>query len=139
MSSANLDLVRSIFAAWERADFSSAEWVHPEIEFVVADGPSPGSWTGLAGMAEANRNWLSAWSEFRMEPEEFCELDGDRVLVLDRFRGRGKASGLEVGDMGEQGAILLHIGGDKVTRVVRYYNREHALADLGFAPEAGSE
>ena len=36
--SANLDLVRSILAAWERGEFRfSAEW-HPEIEFVVVPG-----------------------------------------------------------------------------------------------------
>jgi hypothetical protein len=71
MTSANVDLVRSIYSAWERGDYSSAEWAHPEIDFVMADGPSPGSWTGLAGMAEGYRDWLSAWEEFRAEPEEY--------------------------------------------------------------------
>jgi hypothetical protein len=46
MASANLELVRSIYAAHERGDYSSAEWADAEIEYIWADGPSPGTWTG---------------------------------------------------------------------------------------------
>jgi hypothetical protein len=108
MASANVDLVRSIFAAWERGDWSSAEWADPEVQLVHADGPAPGCWTGLAGMAEGLRGWLGAWQDFRVRAEEYCELDDERVLVLCHVGGRGKRSGLELGQVGAKGAHIFH-------------------------------
>jgi ketosteroid isomerase-like protein len=138
MASANLELVRSIFAAWERGDFSrAAEWAHPEIEFVIADGPSPGRWTGLAGLAESWRDFLSAWEDVRQDPEEYRELDDERVLVLVQLSARGKKSGLEVGHMRTEGAGIFQVRGGKVTRLVYYLVRARALADLGLSPRSG--
>ena len=131
MSQENVEIVRSIFAAWERGDYSSAEWAHPEIGLLVADGPTPGSWTGVAAMAEAWRDALSAFEELRSEADEYRALDDERVLVLMHFSGRGKTSGLEVGDIQMKGANLFHVRGGKVTRLVLYWDRERAFADLG--------
>ena len=129
--STNLDLVRSIYAAWERGDFGFTEWADPEIEFVIADGPSPGRWTGVVGMREGFRTWLSAWEGFRSESEEYRELDDERVFVLSHYSGRGKTSGLELGEMRAKGAGVAHIRDGKVTRLVWYTDRQRALADLG--------
>jgi ketosteroid isomerase-like protein len=133
MSEENVEIVRSIFAAWDRGDFSSAAWAHPEIEFVIADGPAPGSWKGLAEMAKGWREFLSAWEEWREEAEEFRELDGERVLVLVRMSGRGKASGLETGQMRATAAKVFHVRDRKVTKFVTYWDRDRALADLGLS------
>src|SRR5207244_5158901 len=122
-SSPNLDLVRSIYADWERGDFSSAEWAQPEIEFAMADGPSPGSWRGLASMAAAWRDFLSAWEEFRSEAEEYRELDDERVLVLARFSARGKTSGLEAAQLHVTAESLVHVRYGNVTRYVTYSDR----------------
>jgi ketosteroid isomerase-like protein len=133
--SANLDLVRSIYAAWERGDFSATEWAHPEIEWIIADGPTAGRWTGVAGMTRSFRSALEAWEELRVHAEEFRELDGERVLVTTTRSGRGKTSGLEIGGLQTRQVTLCHVRDGKVTRMVTYYDHERALADLGLAPE----
>jgi ketosteroid isomerase-like protein len=138
MPSANLDLVRSIYAAWERGDYSSADWAHPEIECVVADGPDAGAWRGLIEMPQVRRALLHAWEDFRTEAEEYRDLDHERVLVLIRRTGRGKTSGLELGQLGTKGAGVFHLREGKVTRLVTYWNRDRALADLGLASEAAA-
>jgi hypothetical protein len=135
MASANLDLVRSIYADWERGDFGSAEWAHPEIEFVMIGGPEPVSASGVAGMAEAWRSWLAPWEEFGAEAEEYREIDDERVLVLVQNTGRGKTSGLDLGQMQTRPASLFHIHRGKVVKLVNYLERERALADLGLTPQ----
>ena len=135
----NLDLVRSIFADWERGDFGRVDWADPEIEFVMLDGPFPGKWPGLAGMAEGWREFLSAWEDWRVDVDEYRELDGERVLAFEKRSARAKISGLRIGQRaGEtrsQGASLFHVRHGKVTRYVTYFERDRALADLGLSPE----
>jgi hypothetical protein len=97
--SANLDLARSICAAWERGDFSSAEWANPEIEWVIVGGREPGSWTGRAGMAQGGRAGLDAWQDVRAEVHGYREPDGERVLAFLRMIARRKASGLQLGEV----------------------------------------
>jgi hypothetical protein len=48
-----------------------------------------------------------------------------------RFVGRGKTSGLELGQLQVKGAHLFHVKHAKVTKLVNYANRDRALADLG--------
>jgi hypothetical protein len=131
--------VRSIYAARERGQYSSVEWAHPAIEFVIPDGPDPVSLKGVSAALGWARDFLSAWEGFRVKVDEYRELDEERILVLTRpGGGRGRRSGLELGGDGGRGAGLFHVRDGKVTRLVIYFEREHAIADLGLAPEAES-
>jgi hypothetical protein len=108
MPSADLDLVRSIYADWERGDYSRSDWADPEIEFVVADRPEAGSWCGVTGMARGWGDFLSAWEDYRIAAEEYRALDQDRVLVLTHRSGRGKKSGMVMDEMRDRGAAFPH-------------------------------
>ena len=68
---------------------------------------------------------------FRSQADEYRELDDERVLVLIEFRGRGKASGLDVEQLGTKGADVFHLRDGKVMRLVLYWDRDRAFADLG--------
>jgi ketosteroid isomerase-like protein len=136
--SANLDLVRSIYADWERGDFGRTDWADPEIEFLFADGPDPGRWRGLPGMAEGWGNALKAWQHARAEAEEYRELDLRRVLVLDHRSAAGKTSGLKLEEAWTKGATLWHVCNGRVTRLAIYWHRDRAFADLGLGLEGDS-
>jgi ketosteroid isomerase-like protein len=130
--SENLDLVHSILADWERGDFSSAEWADSEIEYISAEPVAiPIGPTGLGEMARVWRDWLRAWDDFHVDGEEFREIDGERVLVLIRYGGRGSPSGMQVTPM--EAACLFHVRDGKVVKLVLHRDRERALADLGSA------
>jgi ketosteroid isomerase-like protein len=128
----NLDLVRSIYADWERGNLSSARWAHPDIEYVAHGGraQAPERYTGVAGMAEGAREFVSAWDGWTIAAEAMRELDDERVLVLNRYTARGKHSGLAVE---QEGAHVFRVQGGKVAQLTVYPFRDRALADLGIA------
>ena len=133
--SANLDLVRSMYTAFERGDFTNADWADPEVEYVIAEGPEPRTFRGLAGLAEAMRTLFREIEDVRVEAEQYRELDAEHVLVLGRGFGRGKLSGVPVS---ARNAEVFEVHEGKVTKIVVYYERDRALADLGLAPEGGT-
>jgi ketosteroid isomerase-like protein len=131
--SANLELVKSIFVGWERGDWSSADWADPEIHFEMIGGLLEGSWDGRSGMARAWGEILGAWEDLRTDAEEFRELEDGRVLVLLRNQGRGRESGIEIGEISAKSANLFTIREGKVTSLVLYWDRERALAEVGLS------
>jgi len=126
-----LELVRSIYADRERGDYSDVGWADPDIEYVIADGPTPAIFTGLAELADGMRELLSVWQDARVTVDEYRELDHDRVLVLLRYSGRGKTSRLELDTLSTLGADLVQVQAGKVVRIVKYYDLHRAFADLG--------
>jgi ketosteroid isomerase-like protein len=131
--SENLEVVRSILGCWERGELRPgqwAAWADAEIEFVTVGGPEPSSHAGLAEAGPPIEAFLDVWEGYRVQAEEYRELDGERVLVLTRQGGRGKGSGIETEQLR---ATVFHVREGKVTRRVNYWDRERALADLGLA------
>jgi len=97
---------------------------------VFADGPDLSRVTESPEILESWRAFLGTW-----EAEDYRELDDELVLVLAEFSGRGKRSGLEAGQIRSKGASLFHIRGGRVARLVIYWDRDRAVADLGLSPE----
>ena len=89
----------------------------------------------------STRGALPAQSFARPDPgavrTDLGPLDDERVIVLDRPSGRGKISGLEIGQA--KSATLFQIRGGKVTRLVLYWDRNRMFADLGLATESGPQ
>ena len=131
MTSDNVELVRGIYERWADGDFSDASWAHPDFELVLVDGPAPGRFTGVAAAGAAWGATIDGFAEFRALPEEIKALDGERVLVLTQNTGRGRRSGLELGEMVTRGANVVHVRDGKVTRLDAYFDRDLALARLG--------
>jgi ketosteroid isomerase-like protein len=131
MAQENVDVVRSLCAAHDRGDYSSAEWAETDIEYEIVGGLSPGTWKGRAAMASAVGELFSVWEGHRTVIEEIRALDSERVLMLGHTTGRGKTSGLELDQTQRRVAALFQVRDGKVARHVVYLDRADAFADLG--------
>jgi hypothetical protein len=132
--SANLDLVRSIYADWERGDFSWTDWADPEIEFEFADGLEPRLWRGLAGMADGWSGFLGAWVGFSVVGEAIKILGAGGFSCSTTSADAARRGIGSWADATEECKRVPPRDG-RITRLVLYWDCERAFADLGLSPE----
>jgi ketosteroid isomerase-like protein len=130
VASANVELVRSIYAAWARGDFSSTEWADPEIEYVNPEGAvEPGTRRGIDEFRGAVERVFEGWATWKMEPERFESL-GNHVAVVVRYTARGRSSGATV--EGRESAVWTLRNG-RVVSYAWFHDPEGALNEVGIS------
>jgi hypothetical protein len=95
-----VEIIKRVIEAGSRGDFDTVLALHhPDWEGLIPEEyPVAGTWRGLEGVRGFAEEWLEAWEEFRVVPEEFIE-GGDAVVAKVRYWGRGRGSGVEVTDL----------------------------------------
>ena|SRR4249919_2813304 len=102
MSQDNVEIVREVLALFNRG--ASGEDVAPRLEELFAADVridmsrrvfNPEVYEGHDGLRRLRDEVRDVWESFRITPERFVDA-GDRVVVLETRRGKGRASGVEV-------------------------------------------
>jgi uncharacterized protein len=122
----NVEVVRRVYEEWGRGNFRPRfDFYDDEMEWGWSD-----EFPGLGGVHHDPehpnsrlRAWLSEWEAWRAEPDEFLEI-GDHVVVLTRYIGRGRGSGVEIQ---QEGAHVFELRDGKVIRLEIYASRARAL------------
>jgi dTMP kinase len=118
-----IDVVREIYAAWERREFAS-ELFDAEVEFF---GPlGIGEARGIDAVRASLREFVRSFRDLRTVVREFV-ASGDRVLVVATLVGEGKDSGIEVA---AEGGHVFTVRNGKVVRVAMYSSEAPARADF---------
>ena len=126
----SVELVRSLYDDFARGDFEAAlgkldedvQWGAPPD---VPDQPEP--FRGRQGVIEGFTRFMGAWEQLDAEVEE-CTAVGDAVLVVTRWVGRSRGTGIEVEQRHGQ---LFEFRDGRVVRVRQFREPEDARREAG--------
>src|SRR3954451_5370423 len=124
----DLEVLRGVYSHWERG--ASTYW-EPFAEHYVwkaVDAIESGEHTGIAEVSAAWRTWLQAWDGFSVEAEDLIAGSDGRYVVMQLFRGKGKASGLE---SEERSAAVATMRDGLIARMDGFWDRDAALQAAG--------
>jgi uncharacterized protein len=127
----NVELVKSAFDAWNRGEIEGfTEHMSEDVAWLEVSGRPEGPATERVGrdrLRKGLESLFDAWESYRVEIERMDDL-GDRVVVVVREVGRGRASGVEVD--GRWGYLITVRDGEMV-RVEAYREARRALELAG--------
>ena len=125
MSQANVELVRTIYDRFRAGDTEGALAFHaPDVEIHDRpEIPDPRVYRGHEGVLSALSASRATFERLDMVPEEFVDA-GDRVIVVFRFVGKGRESGVPID---ERLAHVWTIRDGKAVRLDVHSGRDEAL------------
>jgi ketosteroid isomerase-like protein len=137
MSQENVEIVRMIYATWERGDFSlmdrEPEWhdaFAPDFEWHTRDDlPDAGVRKGYEGAVRLRDEWVQAFDDMHVNVDEMIGA-GDHVIAVGRLCGCLRGSGREL-DIEETQVWTMRDG--KAVEVRAYLTRSEALKAVGLA------
>src|SRR5271169_6339487 len=113
MSRENVELVQQSFVVWGQTGEPDWATMHEAVEIHDHDILDAGEYHGHEGFGRWLEDWSSAWTEFKMDPEEFIDA-GERVVFVLRMTAKGRGSGVEVE---RQDAMVFEVREGMVVRV----------------------
>jgi ketosteroid isomerase-like protein len=90
---------------------------------------NPDTYDGHAGLRRLGREVRAVWDEFTIEPERFASA-ADRVVVIEKRRGRGRGSGVEVE---QRSGVIWTVREGKIVRMETDLDPDDALKAVGLA------
>jgi ketosteroid isomerase-like protein len=126
VSGKNVETIRKGLEAFNRRDVAGImETCDPDAEFVPLRAILEGvTYKGEEGLRKFFADVNEEWSELSIEAPEFREV-GDCVIVLGRFKARGRASGVEVDS---PAAWVCDMRAGKLVRLRAYTDQQEAVA-----------
>jgi ketosteroid isomerase-like protein len=124
MSEENVEVVRRMYAAFQRGD-AEASLAHfdPEVRVDMSRRGVGGVGRGRDDLSRIIGEWVASWDDWREEIEEIRDL-GSQICVVAVQRGRGKGSGVEVEN---RYGVLYEFTGNKISRLTGYGSPQDAL------------
>lgn len=125
-----IEVLKPVYEQWSRGNFRPVTDAYgPDLEWGWSEEfPGiAGVERGAEGQSERLLTWLSTWEHWRVEVEEY-RTNGDFVVALCRYIGRGKGSGV---DVDTPGAHLWTVKDGRAVRMVVFSDRERALEAAG--------
>ena len=133
MSQENVELVRRAIDSINRGRLALEDTADDfEMDWSNSVGPLKGVYRGAEQVNEVFQSFREVWDRLRWDVQEVIDLEGGRVLIVNRVRMRGRTSHVEVEATGIQ---VWTIRDGKLASVKLYQSREEALEAVGLSEQ----
>jgi ketosteroid isomerase-like protein len=133
MSQENVELVRRAVDSINRGRLAMEDLTDDfEMDWSNSIGPLKGVYRGLEQVNEMFQSFREVWDHLRWEIQEVFDLDGERVLIVNQLRMRGRTSRVEVQATGVQ---VWTIRNGKLGSVKLYQSKAEALEAVGLSEQ----